>query len=519
MICIVSSAAIFGVKPYVVSIEVDISSGMPYFNMVGLLSSEVREAKERVRAALHNSGEKIPDKRITINLSPAGKRKEGTGFDFPIAAGILCAMGRINAKDLEKSLIIGELGLDGDVKRINGILPIIQMAKENGMNKCFIPYENMNEGKIVPDIEIIPVKSLVEFISYISGDSSITPIMKSNYIENFANKTDKDNKYNFNQVYGQELVKRVLCISVAGRHNVLMIGPPGVGKSMLASRIPSIMPDMSIEECLEVSNIQSICGMLISDGLVKKRPFCAPHHSITVSALVGGGNIAKPGEITIAHNGVLFLDELPEFSPYVIDSLRQPLEEKCVKIHRNSGNYVFPADFLLIGAMNPCRCGYFPDRNKCNCSEADIKNYLNRISGPLLDRMDISIEVPRVKIEDLELSEIKQLRIAENRTDILSSEMMKKDVEHAVKRQIERQGKVYNAQLSGSDIRKYCLLTKECYDFMHDAYRSFELSMRSYYKIIKVARTIADIEDQDSITINHLIEALAYRTVDQKYFK
>lgn len=501
MYCWVNSASIWGIEPYIVRIEVDISSGMPYFNMVGLLSSEVKEARERVRTALRNSGESLPLNRVTVNLSPADRKKEGTGFDLPIAVSLLCAMGRIQMDKIKDTLVIGELGLDGEVKKVRGILPIVNMARKNGIKTCIIPKDNEKEGRIFSDIETISFGFLKELMEYFDVNQPMNQTVNQGRLNrtlNFSEEEEK-NEEDFLQIIGQEAVKRALEVAVAGWHNILMIGPPGVGKSMLAARIPTIMPRMNREEQLEISGIQSICGLLEEDGLVGRRPFSAPHHSTTTAALIGGGRIPRPGEITIAHKGVLFLDELPEFQPNVLDALRQPLEEKVVKIHRMGGSYIFPADCLLVAAMNPCRCGYYPDRNKCNCSENDIQHYRSRISGPLMDRMDMEIQVCAVEPEKL------------NTTGTVSSKEMRERIEQAIAIQKDRQGDKYNSQLNLEEIRKYCVLGKDASDFMREAYEKFELSMRGYYKIIKMARTIADLEAEDTIGILQLSEAIAYR--------
>lgn len=523
--------------------ETDIAQGLPCFNMVGLLSSEVREAKERVRTALKNSGQSIPMYRITVNLSPADRRKEGTGFDFPIALSLLCAMGKINYDELKDSVVIGELGLDGEIKKVNGILPIVSMAKKMGFKRCIIPRDNLEEGGIIKGIELFSLKNISEVLLRFGNDNSnsrensnkntseyvdanISENNNENSTENiceyvYVNISENNNENNiknennvegkkygdYSDIIGQESVKRALLISASGWHNILMIGPPGVGKSMLASRMTGIMPQMSESDKMEVSNIQSICGLLSNNRLVSSRPFSAPHHTITASALVGGGVNPRPGQITIAHKGVLFLDELPEFSQNILDLLRQPLEEKSVQINRISGNYVFPADCLVVAAMNPCKCGYYPDRSKCNCSEREIKNYFSKISGPIVDRMDMSVEVPRV-----DMLSISGCNYSENILDkCLTTKEMNSIVERTVSIQNERQGDIFNGRLDNKQINKYCRLKKYESDFMREAYTHFEMSMRGYYKVIKVARTIADIEDIEDIKIEHLSEALGYR--------
>lgn len=506
--CCINSAAIWGIQPYIVKIESDISQGMPVFHMVGLLSSEVREARERVRTALKNIGHQLPYGRITINLSPADRKKEGARFDLAIAVALLVNMKIIKEESVKEFLIVGELGLNGDINGINGVLPIIIMAKQQGFRYCMIPFENGAEGKVIEDIYVVPVRNLYEAIEYFNERKTLS-------VSNRSMEEDSVHKVSFNsygdisEIYGHETVKRAITVAAAGKHNLLMIGPPGSGKSMIASRIPGIMPNMSVEERLEISSIHSICGILKERGLIRQRPFRAPHHSITLPALVGGGTYPKPGELTIAHGGVLFFDELPEFHPKILDALRQPLEEKRVRVVRNGGKYEFPADCLFVAAMNPCRCGFYPDRNKCNCSLTDIRKYLGRISGPFLDRMDMCIDVPRQSFD--ESAEKRMLQTEE------SSDKIKKQIDRAVQIQFQRNDGKYNSQISVEEVRKYCELDTDCNRLIRDAYQKFSLSMRSYYKIIKTARTIADLDGSDDIRLNHLGEALGYRISNGKY--
>lgn len=504
--CSINSAGIWGMEPYIVRVEADISAGMPYFNMVGLLGSEVREAKERVRTSLKNSGLDIPLGRITINMSPADIRKEGTGFDLPISISLMCIMGLLDYNFLKDFLVIGELSLDGEVKPVRGILPIVNMARKKGIKKIVISKKNLREALIFNDIEIIAIDYIKELLEVKSLNVLI--INSNEYKEDIKDMVDKvytkDNKEDFSDIIGQESVKRVFTIAVAGWHNLLMTGPPGVGKSVLASRIPSIMPSLTMEERIEISEIHSICGLLEDGRLIEKRPFSAPHHTITGTALIGGGKYPRPGELTIAHKGVLFLDEFPEFNQYVINMLRQPLEEKVVKINRNCGSFVFPADCIMVAAMNPCRCGYYPDRNKCNCMINDVRKYLSRVNGPILDRIDLSIEVSRTEYSDL----------LKDKSNISSSDMLKL-VNRATDIQKSRQNGIYNSKLNSEQVKKYCKLDKESSEFMKSAYEKFGLSIRGYFKIIKVARTIADIEGEEEISIEHLMEAMAYRISDQ----
>lgn len=528
--------------------------------MVGLLASEVRESKERVRTALKNSGVSLPIGRITVSLSPANIRKEGSGFDLPIAISLLCNMEMIDYDFFKEFIILGELGLDGEVKPVRGVLPIVNMARKKGYTKFIISDRSIKEAVVFDDIEIMPIGHINELLekteynnillkskecreeNYEFNDATNINIIngdrKKENNKNFTLEINNENEYknnketeDFSDIVGQESVKRAIMIATAGWHNLLMIGAPGVGKSMLASRIPTIIPKMTLEESIEVSEIHSICGLLDEEGLVKRRPFSAPHHSITNSALIGGGNNPKPGEITIAHKGVLFLDELPEFNPNILNSLRQPMEEKMVKIVRNSGAFVFPADCLIVAAMNPCKCGYYPDRSRCTCSEQDVKRYISRINGPILDRIDMEIEVSRID-NPIELSksikndEYKNCLNYNNedmninnsvncedidKNKITSSKQMSEIISKAIEIQLKRQEGKMNGRLNSAEVREYCVLDKDSAEFMKQVYDKFNLSIRGYYKIVRVARTIADIEESENIKIEHLMEATAYR--------
>lgn len=489
-------------SPYIISVEIDYSQGMPYFAMVGAIASEVKESKERVRSALLNSGFRLAPGRITINFSPADIRKEGTHFDLPIAIGILMAYGIIKNKSISQTLFIGELGLDGSVKAVNGILPIIIKAKEEGILNCIIPKDNYYEAIMLEGVNIVPVSFFDEVLAFINGDLVNKDMYISSYYKEVA-------EYDFANVHGHALARRAAEIAATGRHNLLMIGSPGAGKSMIAKCIPGILPNITEEELLEVLSIYSICGLLRDGRTVLSRPFRAPHHTVTVSGMVGGGKYPKPGEISLAHRGVLFLDELPEFSPIVIDTLRQPLEDKKLTVVRNTGSYEFDCDCMVVASMNPCKCGYYPDRSRCNCSEDEVKRYFGRVSGAILDRMDICVEVSPVGYSDLI-----DRHLGESSHDI----------HIRVEEAYERQRKRYintdircNSELTAKDISSYCKLSDECVKLLERAYNNFNLTTRAYYKIIKVARTIADLDGKDNICCEHLEEAIIYRTLNTKY--
>ena len=504
---IVSTAIICGIKSVPVCVEADVGDGMPVFEMVGFLASEVKEAKERVRTALRNVGYPLPPKRITVNLAPADIRKSGSGFDLPVAVAILAALGMIPTEALHGVFVIGEIGLKGDVQPVHGVLPMVVEAKERGISRCIVPAANRREAELAADMQVFGADSLEDVIRLLNG-GDWTGTTAYNIEE-----TAKEEAYlDFADIHGQRLVKRACEVAVAGMHNLLLIGPPGAGKTMMAMRIPSILPPLSEEEQMELSKVYSVGGLLSEgSGLVTKRPFRAPHHTISMQGLAGGGRVPKPGEISFAHKGVLFLDELPEFQKETLEVLRQPLEEKCVRLVRLQGTFEYPADFMLVAAMNPCRCGYYPDMNRCTCTQTAVDRYLARVSRPLLNRIDICVEAPQLTFGEL----------TGNGTEEPSA-VIRKRVIAAQKIQRERyRGEAFlcNSQIPAARIREFCGLSKKQESYMEQVYRKLELTARAYHKLLKVARTLADMDGSGQIGDCHLNEAICYRSLDKKFWE
>lgn len=529
MLSTITSGVVYGVRSHLIQVEVDISQGLPCFQIVGLPGSEVREARERVKVALKNVGIKLPPMCINVNLSPADLPKNGTMFDLPVAVGIMIALGKLRQEAVEGTLLLGELGLSGELKPVRGVLPIVREAASQGVQKCILPAGNAWEGALIREMESIGVRDVRETVALLSGEVISVPETKScgngaceSGTAVTASNTavpgtisiegvEKEEQLDFSQINGQQGLKRAAEVAAAGFHNLLIIGAPGSGKTMLARRIPSILPPLTREESLEVSTIYSICGLLQSAGALRTtRPFLNPHHTITGRALAGGGRIPMPGVISLAHRGVLFLDELPEFKRETLDILRQPLEDKRVQIARSSGSYVYPADFMLVGAMNPCPCGFYPDRERCRCTPFEVRRYLSRVSGPILDRMDICVEAMPMAFADMT-----SVRREE------SSAQVRERVMKARKRQEHRfagTGLHFNADMGAGDVDRYCALGEAELRYMERMFSCLQLSARAYHRILKVARTIADLDGSDGIREMHLAEAICYRQSDQKYW-
>lgn len=504
MIGTVISGGVHGMEAFIVRVECDISDGFPGFDFVGMLSSEVKEARERTITALGNLNISVPPKKVTVNMAPADVRKHGTGYDLPIAISILTAMGVIRQESVANTLFIGELMLSGELNKVRGVLPVVKLAKEKGISVCVVPEGNAREASVIEGMRVISVNDIRRLIDILNGESK--PAYQTVHgldIDDGKNgKSRTDN--NFSRVSGQKVAKRGLEIAAAGMHNVLMVGPPGTGKTMLAKCLPGILPPMTTEEAIEVSSVYSVAGMLTEENpLITERPVIEAHHTSTEISLCGGGNIPKPGLVTLAHRGVLFLDEMPEFSRKVLEVLRQPLEDKVINVARNGYDVRYPAQFMLVGAMNPCPCGMYPDMNKCTCTETMRKKYSSKLSKPLLDRIDLCLQVLRPGSEEL-MSKTEEENSETVRTRVMAAHEIQKE---------RYKGKAYfNSQMGVEEIEKYCALNTEERKLMERAISKYELSARAYHRVLRTARTIADLDGSEVLNVRHISEALFYKS-------
>lgn len=501
----INTAILEGIQTRQIQVEVDISNGMPVFEMVGYLTPEVREGKERIRTALHSIGVILPAKRITINLSPAHIRKNGTGFDLPIAVAIMQSLGLVTKESCEGKLFIGELSLNGKILPVNGILPVVSDGTKARICEFVVPRENENEARLVKSAKIYSFDTLQDVLEFLNGKP---------YQENVINIQENIQSVckDFKDVCGQKFIKRACEVAASGMHNMLLIGPPGAGKTMISERLATILPPLTEAERLELSKIYSVCGLLTNkNALITDRPFRAPHHTITQCGLTGGGVIPKPGEISLAHNGVLFLDELPEFQKQTLEILRQPLEDHEIHLVRSKGTVTYPANFLLLSAMNPCNCGYYPDMNKCRCSDGSLRRYFDKVSQPLLDRIDICVEAPALRYEELTGGE----RGGESSKEIQERVLVCHEIQCE---RYKNEEFSHNSGIPAARLDEFCFLGEKEKKHMEAMYEKMNLTARTYHKILRVARTIADLEEEKMISLSHLNEAICYRNVDEKFW-